>query len=249
MPTTELKDLLAALLDPIFHNGVESDSLLDYLKARIFIGMESGGSNSGLASRPPLATAAFDLYTQIEEESAALLVGAPRHKSRGGREEGIWGQFGKWDQVAGNLPTQLTQDAVNAFAVKKWRYAEISAEANIRAWVKTISTEYQQLIAAKIINRWLDRIKRLLFPESRREFLGECPSCGARWHHDRGGGIRSAAVIITFPNGIARADCQACPETWVGGYAVLDMKFRSEMREASRAPLTVCLIDSGHQNA
>ena len=227
-------DALAKLTQPSYGFDTVAPSLLDQLKEAIFNGMDSG-RGSAFGSKIPLATAAYDLYDIIESEAAALYVGAPRYQSRSGREEGIWGQFGAWDRVLEKqLPTSLTEDALNAFSVKKWRYSHASPIENITAWLATVQTDFQAQVANRIVTRWVSLITQILYPESRLEFLGPCPKCGARWFTEAESGIRSASVSLTFPDGIAHAECRSCVAgVWNGGYEVLQMKFESELRETA----------------
>lgn len=229
----EATDALAKLTEPSHGFDTVAPSLLDQLKEAVFIGMDRGSGSSG-GSSVPFAVAIYDLYEQIDMEAAALYVGAARYQSRSGREEGIWGQFGSWDRILEKqLPSSLTEDALNAFSVKKWRYAFGSPLENITAWLATVQTEFQSQVASRIVTRWVDLITRMLYPESQREFLGPCPKCGERWLTDAESGIRSASITITFPDGIARAACRSCPNgVWIGGYEVLQMKFDSELRES-----------------
>ena len=240
----ETVDTLNKLINPTHGFNTEAPSLLNQLKEAIFGGMESSGGSS-FGSKMPLDAAALDLYNLIESESAALYVGAARYQSRSGREEGLWGQFGAWDKCLDQLlPTSLTESALIAFSVKKWRYAFSSPRENIEAWVATVQTEFQSQVAARIIDRWVNAINRLLYPESKREFLAPCLTCKARWFHEHETGARSAAVILTAPDGMMRADCRACSAKWVGGREVAQMMFDAELQEK-----ITHVVDNDSQNA
>jgi hypothetical protein len=228
----EADQLLKELTQPHQRMGHLVPSLLGQLKAEIMATNTTGGS-SQMGSRLPFGVQAYDLYELITADAAALWVGAPRLPNSQGREQGIWGRFGAWDaQINKPLPTGLTEDAVNAFAVKKWRYAHQSPTEDINAWVRSLATDFQAQVAEKIITRWHQRVSGLLEPTSRPEYLGPCPKCGSRYSFDSNSGIRSAALVIAFPGGTAQSRCGVCDARWFGGRAVAQMAFDSDLRAA-----------------
>lgn len=224
--SAEAQDCFERLTKPYMDQGVTVPSLLDQLRSEIFAGMGARGG-SGSLTKAPLSVNVLDLDTLIENEASALWVGAARYPTREGGDQGIWAQFGRWDNKLNmNLPSKLTQDALDAFSRKSWRVAYASPTEDITAWVAGLVTDLQAEVAGRILRRWYDMIMGMLYPESRREFTSPCPNCGERYWIDQSG-IRRAAIYITFPGGIAHAECSACPASrrsvWVGGFAVLQL--------------------------
>jgi hypothetical protein len=66
---------------------------------------------------------------------------------------------------------------------------------------------------ARQLNSWINRIDQLLEPESTKEVLAPCPSCGQRYHYriQAGERVREAALQVTGATGCT---CLCCKTNW-----------------------------------
>jgi hypothetical protein len=193
-------------------NGTETKhlpSMLEELRAEVFLGMEGVGGSSSFGSRPPIDAGALDLLNEITTQATEALA-AVTHAPPGlaHAEEYI-------RQWAGQ-----TTDSQRVMVTSKSTVDDPATHAGQQAPFRpVVFGERIELTALQLAQQWCARIDDYFNPPSAREIPFPCPNCSERYHHRMRDGQHIRSCALNFirdrqTGNIIEARCSACATTW-----------------------------------